>query len=217
MTLPTAVVGAVGQPSSVRTGTVVSINPLRVDVQGTLFTDLGLIGGMPKVGEVVALIGQSTSVTSSPSSWLVIGSLYSGESSSVSAWTTYTMLWTSNVAPNPNAGTTGFATGRYRFLAHKTIVVEIAVEFGGAGINQGGGRWFFSTPFIASVASRRGAAGGSYMLDSGTANRAGVVSITGAGDSYFVTNTPSGDVGAGVPQVWAAGDQLKFTIIHEIV
>jgi len=67
------IAGAAGEPSSVRIGTVTSTSPLTVDVQGTAYTNLGLIGACPAVGATVALLGQSTSAGSDPTSWLVLG------------------------------------------------------------------------------------------------------------------------------------------------
>ena len=78
MTIPSAVMGAVGTPASIRIGVVTDDVPLRVSVQGVEFQILGYIGTLPSVGDVVALIGQSTSVTSSPSSWLVLGTVQAG-------------------------------------------------------------------------------------------------------------------------------------------
>lgn len=60
-----------GQPSTVRIGTVTSVNPLIVSVQGALFTDVGSIGQVA-IGDVVALLGQSA-VSADGSSWLVLG------------------------------------------------------------------------------------------------------------------------------------------------
>jgi hypothetical protein len=47
-------------------------------VQGTEFRQLGYIGALPAVGDVVALIGQSSSVSSDPTSWLVLGKINAG-------------------------------------------------------------------------------------------------------------------------------------------
>lgn len=62
-----------GQPATVRIGTVVSVLPLVVSVQGTLFTDVGSIGQLA-VGDVVALLGQSA-VSADGSSWLAMGQI----------------------------------------------------------------------------------------------------------------------------------------------
>lgn len=74
MTQPEAIVQAVGQPATVRIGVVVSTGPLVVNVQGALFTNLGVIGACPSDGDTVALLGQS-SVGSRAASWLVLGTI----------------------------------------------------------------------------------------------------------------------------------------------
>ena len=214
MTLSAAVTSAVGQPSSVRIGVVTAIDPLRVNVQGTEYADLGVIGAPPPLGATVALLGQSTSVASSPTSWLVLGAVYPSQENVLSPWVSYPMVWTSSTPPNPTVGA-GTLSSRYVFVAHKTVLVEIGLVMG-AGFNAGGGRWFFSAPFESTVAATFGAAGGCYIFDNGTANRAAVVSLTTSPTGYFVTAAPSGDVGLGVPQVWAVGDALRFSITHEI-
>lgn len=62
-----------GQPSTVRIGTVVSVNPVLIAVQGTNFSNVGLVGGQPlAVGATVALLGQSA-VSADGSSWLALG------------------------------------------------------------------------------------------------------------------------------------------------
>lgn len=78
MSLPEAIQRAIGVPASIRVGTVTSTSPLRVQVQDTVYQELGYIGTLPSLGDTVALIGQSTSVTSSPSSWLVLGKINPG-------------------------------------------------------------------------------------------------------------------------------------------
>jgi len=60
-----------GQPATVRIGTVVSVLPLVVSVQGTPFTDVGSVGKLV-IGDVVALLGQSA-VSADGSSWLALG------------------------------------------------------------------------------------------------------------------------------------------------
>ena len=74
MTQPEAIVQAVGQPATVRIGVVESLGPLVVNVQGARFTELGVIGACPVVGDVVALLGQS-SIGSRAASWLVLGTI----------------------------------------------------------------------------------------------------------------------------------------------
>lgn len=78
MTLPSVIGDAIGTPASVRVGVVVDDSPLRVNVQGTVYRTLGYIGTLPSIGDNVALLGQSSSVTSSPSTWLVLGKITPG-------------------------------------------------------------------------------------------------------------------------------------------
>lgn len=78
MTLPAKIVASYGQPASIRIGVVSSTSPLRVDVQGTEYRELGYIGALPALGDTVALIGQSSSISSDPTSWLVMGKVNPG-------------------------------------------------------------------------------------------------------------------------------------------
>lgn len=74
--LATSVQGAVGQPSSVRVGTITSINPLVLSVQGSSFqgSAVGVLGSyVPQVGDNVSVVGQSSSAGSDPTSWLILG------------------------------------------------------------------------------------------------------------------------------------------------
>lgn len=62
-----------GQPANVRVGIVASVSPLLIDVQGTPFQEVGVIGSYtPQLGDVVALLGQSA-VSPDASTWLVLG------------------------------------------------------------------------------------------------------------------------------------------------
>lgn len=80
--LAEAVHGAVGQPASVRIGTVDSTSPLVVSAQGVAFDDVGILDGyVPQVSDAVALLGQSSEAGSDPASWLALGALTSGSTS----------------------------------------------------------------------------------------------------------------------------------------
>ena len=78
MSLSSTIASSYGQPASIRIGVVSSTSPLRVDVQGTEYRELGYIGSLPSLGDTVALIGQSSSVSSDPASWLVLGKVNPG-------------------------------------------------------------------------------------------------------------------------------------------
>lgn len=72
--LPGALRSLAGQPATVRIGTITSINPVVVSVQGAVFTDVGLVGSFTgTVGDPVVLIGQSPSNGTDPASWLALG------------------------------------------------------------------------------------------------------------------------------------------------
>lgn len=72
--LAEAVLGAVGQPASVRIGVVESVSPLVISAQGVPFEDVGLAAAYrPEIGDVAALLGQCSETGSDPASWLAIG------------------------------------------------------------------------------------------------------------------------------------------------
>lgn len=76
------IAAAPGQPSSVRIGVVSSTDPLTIEAQGTVFTDVGVVRGYtPTTGDVVALLGQSSASGSDPASWLCLGAVESAEES----------------------------------------------------------------------------------------------------------------------------------------
>ena len=78
MSLSDRISGASGQPSTTRIGVVTSTSPFEVTVQGTVFTELGLlnVAAAPALGAVVLLLGQSVrGAKSSGSSWIVLGEI----------------------------------------------------------------------------------------------------------------------------------------------
>lgn len=78
MSLADEIFGASGQPATVRVGIVTSTSPFEVTVQGTIFTELGLlnVAAAPGLGAVVLLLGQSVrGAKSSGSSWIVLGEI----------------------------------------------------------------------------------------------------------------------------------------------
>lgn len=133
----------------------------------------------------------------------------------ISDWTDYTPELTA-ASVDPNLGDDGHIFGRWLQVGVRSIAVEIDILFSGAGVAAGTGQYFITTPFQVSARSIAAATGACYMFDSGTANRAGIVNVTSGGDNFFITNTPNGDVGAAVPQTWASGDAIRFTILLEI-
>lgn len=65
-----------GQPATVRTGRVESINPLVVSIQGATLqaSAVGVLESyVPAVSDSVLVVGQSKTTGSDPSSWVVLG------------------------------------------------------------------------------------------------------------------------------------------------
>jgi hypothetical protein len=61
-----------GQPSSVRIGTVESVNPIVVSIQGTQFANVGVVAAYyPQVGDVVAVLGGLGSPTAQAGSEVI--------------------------------------------------------------------------------------------------------------------------------------------------
>lgn len=82
--LAEAVQGVVGQPASVRIGSVDAVSPLAISAQGVPFNDVGILGSYaPQVGDSVALLGQSSGVGSDPASWLALGAVTSAITPSI--------------------------------------------------------------------------------------------------------------------------------------
>ena len=78
MSLVNEISNAAGQPLTARVGIVVDTSPLQVDVQGTIFqgVNLGYVGTLPSLGDVVLLLGQAVKGSkSSGSSWVVMGKI----------------------------------------------------------------------------------------------------------------------------------------------
>lgn len=86
------------QPGVVRIGVVTSSAPLLIDVQGTEYRNVGVLGGyIPAVGQVVALLGQSA-VSADGSSWLTLGQVVSSTDGIVSAIAVTSALDTATVS-----------------------------------------------------------------------------------------------------------------------
>jgi hypothetical protein len=219
MTEPTAlVVAAVTDVGEITREQRWDLRPATVVVAGTDVA-LGRFDGEGFNGETAAVVpltsligylpvGAHVMVTSVPPQGNYVTADLTGPS-----WVSYTPEFTST-GVTPSVGD-GSVTGRWLKIGRLTIAVEVSVAWG-AGSNQGTGRYFWSTPFGVAVGSNQTATGACYMLDNGTANRAGIVNALSGLDQYFVTNTPNGDVGANVPHAWASTDRLTFSIIHEI-
>lgn len=76
--LAVAVQGRVGQPATIRIGTITSVGPVVLTIQGANYqgSAVGTLGSYtPSLGDVVAVVGQSPSSGSDPTSWLILGDI----------------------------------------------------------------------------------------------------------------------------------------------
>lgn len=102
-----AVQATPSQPSTVRMGTVVAVDPLSVSVQGAVFVGVGKMASyfMPVAGDVVALIGQSV-LTSDAASWLVLGRVDPGTGDVPEFTAPQVKAWNSTLVSLANGTTT---------------------------------------------------------------------------------------------------------------
>jgi hypothetical protein len=135
-----------GQPGTVRIGTVASVVPLVVSVQGSLFTDVGVLAGyVPVVGQTVALLGQS-SVSADGSSWLALGAI----TSSATAGTPSTN-GVQAMATVQNNGTAVFATITgitFQFIKRRTESRILAHMAGSSFVTNAGNAAEFGAQIV---------------------------------------------------------------------
>lgn len=124
------------------------------------------------------------------------------------AWTPYVVAWTSG--GTPPAIVNGTLEGRYVRVG-KWVMVHIRVIMG-SSTTFGTGQYFLSLPVNALVANYPLA---TYLLDNGTANKAGVSFVTsGLNTLAMVQNTT--DVAATAPHTWASTDQIAIIGSYEV-
>lgn len=124
------------------------------------------------------------------------------------AWTTYTVAWTSS-GTQP-AIVNGTKEGRY-IQVNKLVSVHIKLAMGST-TTFGTGQYFLSLPVAARISNYPMAC---YMLDSGTANKAGIAFATSGLDTVaMVQNTT--DVAATAPHTWAQNDQIHVFGFYEV-
>jgi hypothetical protein len=77
MDLADAVVDAAGQPLTSRVGTILAVNPIQVDLAGTILNPavVGCVSSyLPRTGDTVTLVGQAVEgADSSGSTWMIVG------------------------------------------------------------------------------------------------------------------------------------------------
>lgn len=127
-------------------------------------------------------------------------------------WTSYTPVWTA-ATTNPVLNN-GSLTGRYRrSTGSDRVYVECRLTMGSTTTYGTGGYWI-TVPVNASVTSTANAVGTVFILDSGTLTRIGVCVFSDATKLAFVSSA-GGDISPTVPQTWANGDQMRWTIEYE--
>jgi hypothetical protein len=193
--LAEAMQGAVGQPASVRIGTVDSTSPLVVSAQGVVFDGVGVLGGyVPVAGDAVLLLGQSSGVGSDPASWVVLGAVRS--------------------IPSPVARL--LQTGSPQSIPNGT---PTALTFDTVDIDTAGG-WDSTLPtrWTAPVAGYYQISGGVSWLANAAGGRAIRVRINGvnhAGSSVSTPGTAAIDLRMPVRTVQAllnAGDYVELFV-----
>lgn len=123
----------------------------------------------------------------------------------------YTPTWGGD-SGNPAIGD-GTLTGKYVRIGN-TVTVHINMT-AGSTTTFGTGNWFFSLPFTPA---QTGQLGQVYMLDTGTAERAGRIRASSAGKNFYphTINGTSADakINATAPWTWAAGDMIDMSITY---
>jgi hypothetical protein len=134
------------------------------------------------------------------------------ETALTGAWTDWSASLTITASPTPPTKGDSTYSARYARLS-KLVIFQFKVTIGSTFV-AGSGTYIFGIPYPAHAADEQ--VGAAYMLDSGTANRIGVCAIVGTGGlSVFRDGlaTALSDTGPGT--AWAAGDQVRCSIIYE--
>lgn len=137
-----------------------------------------------------------------------------GAGSGGATWTDYTPALTASTS-NPTLGTASVTTGHY--AESGTLVhVQVYIKFGTAGVNAGSGDYFVSLPVTAAaLLVANFPVGVWWILDAGTKNTHGIVYLadtTKVGMRF--TDTGSAGVDHGMPQAFAANDDLRLSFTY---
>jgi len=127
-------------------------------------------------------------------------------------WTAYTPSWTASTTnPVLNNGT---LVGRYRRpTGADLVIVEVRLTIGST-TTFGSGTYWISVPVTPSATATLNAAGACYTLDSGTLDKAAITVFEDNTKVKFVSAT-AGVFTPTVPQTFANGDQIRFSIAYE--
>lgn len=129
----------------------------------------------------------------------------------IDAWTTYVPVWSSN-GTQPAIGN-GTITGAS--IQHgKTVHVRGQITMGST-TTFGTGSYLVTVPIACTAGSQAQTVAVTFYFDTGTANRGGMAVFTNSTTLQLVT-AAGGDVTNLVPQTWANGDNIRWSIIYEI-
>lgn len=139
--LADAVVDAAGQPLTSRVGTILAVNPIQVDVGGTVLNPavVGCVSSyLPRTGDTVVLVGQAVEgADSSGSTWLIVGACVNSGSGEFSHNGIQVMAGVQSNNTGVFADVTGvtfpFTKRRPGSLIHGRMAVAGFTSVGGAG------------------------------------------------------------------------------------
>ena len=184
------------------TNLITSYITARGDVSASRFTTTGIISG----GSVTSPTISATTI--SATTFNLAGSQIE------SAWSSYSVSWTSQSNPQPAIGN-GTLTGYYKVIG-KTAFVRVKLNWG-TTTSGGTGDWRFSLP--VNAASSDGIQFPCSILDNGNNWYTGIVNgtYTGAVDKSSVLTTayPSGALMANIPFTWGNLDSMQFNGSYE--
>lgn len=127
-------------------------------------------------------------------------------------WTAYTPSWTGSTS-NPSVNN-GSLVGRYRRVTGADlVVVEVRLTVGST-TSFGSGTYWMTVPVTPSATATLNAVGAAYTLDSGTLDKAAVVVFEDNTKVKFVSAT-AGVFTPTIPQTFANGDQIRWSIAYE--
>lgn len=138
-----------------------------------------------------------------------------------SGWTDYTTVAPAGgsaftlTAPttNPTQGNSTYLARFRRPSGSDLVHVEVSITIGSTFV-VGSGVYRFGLPFNAAASAVGVGAG--YILDTGTANRTGIVRLGAAAYVTFFLNAALAAIDhTGSGTAWAAGDIIQFSFSYE--
>jgi hypothetical protein len=127
---------------------------------------------------------------------------------------TYTPTLTAS-SVNPNLGSTGTITGRYR-REGRMVTARISYTFGGSGISAGTGNYILLLPFDFDSNWNASIVGSCRIVNSGSRTVPAVCELNST-DKIVMNTTDDGSlVGAADPFAWGDTDTLNATVRYRM-